>query len=104
MQPGLLIFLFTLSAAYSLLFTASLMRLKGFEPLAHCLEGSCSIQLSYRRKKTSKKLRVKSKRNEKKLQKLFPGFVLSLLTFNFLFFYRGERIRTSDPLLPRQVR
>ncbi len=25
------------------------MRLKGFEPLAHCLEGSCSIQLSYRR-------------------------------------------------------
>ena len=26
------------------------MRLKGFEPLAHCLEGSCSIQLSYRRK------------------------------------------------------
>ena len=24
-------------------------RLKGFEPLAHCLEGSCSIQLSYRR-------------------------------------------------------
>ena len=26
-----------------------LARLKGFEPLAHCLEGSCSIQLSYRR-------------------------------------------------------
>jgi hypothetical protein len=24
-------------------------RLKGLEPLAHCLEGSCSIQLSYRR-------------------------------------------------------
>ena len=24
-------------------------RLKGFEPLAHCLEGSCSIQLSYSR-------------------------------------------------------
>jgi hypothetical protein len=24
-------------------------RLKGFEPLAHCLEGSCSIRLSYRR-------------------------------------------------------
>ncbi len=24
-------------------------RLKGFEPLTHCLEGSCSIQLSYRR-------------------------------------------------------
>ncbi len=26
-----------------------LVRLKGFEPLAYCLEGSCSIQLSYRR-------------------------------------------------------
>ena len=24
-----------------------LARLKGLEPLAHCLEGSCSIQLSY---------------------------------------------------------
>ncbi len=24
-------------------------RLKGLEPLAHCLEGSCSIHLSYRR-------------------------------------------------------
>ena len=27
-----------------------LARLKGFEPLALCLEGRCSIQLSYRRK------------------------------------------------------
>ena len=26
-------------------------RQKGFEPLAYCLEGSCSIQLSYWRKK-----------------------------------------------------
>ncbi len=25
------------------------MALKGFEPLAYCLEGSCSIQLSYQR-------------------------------------------------------
>jgi hypothetical protein len=25
-------------------------RLKGLEPLTHCLEGSCSIHLSYRRK------------------------------------------------------
>ena len=24
-------------------------RLKGLEPLTHCLEGSCSIQLSYKR-------------------------------------------------------
>ena len=26
-----------------------LARLKGLEPLTHCLEGSCSIHLSYRR-------------------------------------------------------
>ena len=30
--------------------TTSLARLKRFELLTHCLEGSCSIQLSYRRK------------------------------------------------------
>ena len=27
----------------------AMARLKGLEPLAHCLEGSCSIHLSYRR-------------------------------------------------------
>ncbi len=34
-------------------------RLKGFEPLTHCLEGSCSIQLSYRRNKVSHRSLVK---------------------------------------------
>lgn len=29
--------------------TEFLARLEGFEPPAHCLEGSCSIRLSYRR-------------------------------------------------------
>ena len=28
---------------------AGLARLKGLEPLTHCLEGSCSIHLSYKR-------------------------------------------------------
>ena len=28
---------------------AVLARLKGLEPLTHCLEGSCSIRLSYKR-------------------------------------------------------
>ena len=28
---------------------AKMARLKGLEPLTHCLEGSCSIHLSYRR-------------------------------------------------------
>ena len=28
---------------------STLARLKGLEPLTHCLEGSCSIHLSYRR-------------------------------------------------------
>ena len=27
----------------------AMARLKGLEPMAHCLEGSCSIHLSYRR-------------------------------------------------------
>ena len=26
-----------------------MVRLEGFEPPTHCLEGSCSIQLSYKR-------------------------------------------------------
>ncbi len=29
--------------------TKEMARLKGLEPLTHCLEGSCSIHLSYRR-------------------------------------------------------
>ena len=29
--------------------TVQMARLKGLEPLTHCLEGSCSIHLSYRR-------------------------------------------------------
>ena len=30
-------------------YTHHMARLKGLEPLTHCLEGSCSIHLSYRR-------------------------------------------------------
>ena len=32
----------------------AMARLKGLEPLAHCLEGSCSIHLSYKRIKKEK--------------------------------------------------
>ena len=32
-----------------LLTKGAMARLKGLEPLTHCLEGSCSIHLSYRR-------------------------------------------------------
>ena len=32
---------------YKSLIQKGLVRQKGFEPLAYCLEGSCSIQLSY---------------------------------------------------------
>ncbi len=35
--------------ALRLLQTRVMARLKGLEPLTHCLEGSCSIHLSYRR-------------------------------------------------------
>ena len=31
-------------------YTHHMARLKGLEPLTHCLEGSCSIHLSYKRK------------------------------------------------------
>ena len=30
-------------------YTHHMARLKGLEPLTHCLEGSCSIHLSYKR-------------------------------------------------------
>ena len=33
-------------ALYQLNYVHHMVRLKGFEPLAYCLEGSCSIQLS----------------------------------------------------------
>ena len=35
--------------ALGLLRRRAMARLKGLEPLTHCLEGSCSIHLSYRR-------------------------------------------------------
>ena len=37
-------------------YTHHMARLKGLEPLTHCLEGSCSIHLSYKRMLRSKKM------------------------------------------------
>ncbi len=73
----------------------ALARLKGLEPLAHCLEGSCSIQLSYRRNITCF---FKSRS--------YPCLgVFEPITEDFeVDDGRGERIRTSGPLRPRQVR
>jgi hypothetical protein len=51
-------------------------RLEGLEPPTRCLEGSCSVHLSYRR-----------------------VFMLPAGERN-----RGDRIRTDDLLLPRQAR
>ena len=39
----------TIWRANQLRHTHHMARLKGLEPLTHCLEGSCSIQLSYKR-------------------------------------------------------
>jgi hypothetical protein len=57
-------------------FPFGLARLEGLEPPTRCLEGSCSVHLSYRR-----------------VSKLPAGEE-----------NRGDRIRTDDLLLPRQAR
>jgi hypothetical protein len=81
-----------------------LARLEGFEPPTHGLEIRCSIQLSYRRYA----LRL--------IQCLTLSYSIVTIghyfiskaptTFDHLIHAngRGERIRTSDPLLPKQVR
>ena len=38
-----------LSYTHHICFAIKMARLEGLEPPAYCLEGSCSIQLSYRR-------------------------------------------------------
>ena len=41
--------LYQLNYAHHIKFSERMARLEGLEPPAHCLEGSCSIHLSYRR-------------------------------------------------------
>ncbi len=62
----------------------------GLEPPTRCLEGSCSIHLSYWRVARFKLLKYNGK--------------LRLFQFNAKGRNRGERIRTADLLLPRQAR
>ncbi len=72
-----------------------MVRLSGIEPETHCLEGSCSIQLSYRRER-------KNKGYEKFKSKKQRGEIPNIL--NCLIFGRGGEIRTHGPLVPNQVR
>ncbi len=75
-----------------------LARQKGFEPLTYGLEGRCSIQLSYWRQE---KHRVLSAERRNAIR--FEPSALSAHN-SVLLDGRGEKIRTSDPLRPRQVR
>ena len=73
------------------------MRPKGLEPLAHCLEGSCSIQLSYKHIWHSAK-RVMG------IEPTYPAWKAGVLPLNYTrITYRGDRIRTCDLLVPNQA-
>ena len=76
-----------------------MVRLTGFEPMAHSLEGCCSIQLSYRR--ISFRIADFGLRNNF-FERLFPTRNPKSAIRNRI--GRGERIRTSDFLLPKQTR
>ena len=69
-------------------------RQKGLEPLTYCLEGSCSIQLSYWRiyygAGDGNRTRVSSLEGWCSTIELHPRI-------------RGDRIRTCDLLVPNQA-
>jgi hypothetical protein len=98
-------------------------RLAGFEPATHGLEVRCSIQLSYRRTSLidSRGAGDRGLRGLQRPQRAGDGIrtrdnqlgrlALYQLSYTRLLTpaprpepYRDERIRTSDPLLPKQVR
>ena len=60
-------------------------RLTGFEPVAYCLEGSCSIQLSYRRMETRKKVRVNYKSLAENVSRTLTEIPVICLTNRYIF-------------------
>ena len=70
-------------------------RQKGLEPLTYCLEGSCSIQLSYWRITMERVTGIGP---------AYPAWKAGVLPLNYTRRYRGDRIRTCDPLVPNQMR
>ena len=71
-------------------------RLKGLEPLTHCLEGSCSIQLSYQR--------ICNVERVMGIEPTRPAWKAGILPLNYTrMTYRGDRIRTCDLLVPNQA-
>ena len=75
-----------------------LARQKGFEPLTYGLEGRCSIHLSYWRQKEPRVLSAERRKCHVSKPSALRAHNSGLLDG------RGEKIRTSDPLRPRQVR
>ncbi len=55
-------------------------RQKGFEPLAYCLEGSCSIQLSYWRISNGGGLKVE---RVKGIEPSYPAWKAGVLPLNY---------------------
>ena len=102
-----------------------MVRLTGIEPVTHCLEGSCSIQLSYRRGEKSRETKKSNQRYKEKKEtpggwdsrtfKLLEHFLVGAVRFELTAPWSQTKCATAalrpdqklqryGPLVPNQVR